>query len=332
MKKVHKLAVVGAGPAGLACAIEAKKAGMDVVLIDKGNVTESIINFPVEMTFFSTADLLSLGDIPFNSINIRPKRAEAVKYYQSLVTHFDIPVLTGSKVIDVQKNGRHFLIQYMKNESTNQLSAEYVILATGFYDNPNLLNIPGEKSSHVSHYYSEPYRYFGKKVVVVGGKNSAVEAALDLYRHGAKVILVHRRSQIQESVKYWILPDIENRIKEGSIKAYFSSQVKKIEINSITIITNGKSSDIEADTVFLLTGYHPDMTLLERCGISCDADSLEPDVNKSTLESNIGGLYIAGSLIAGKNANRIFIENSRDHGPQIISALNKQINAAVDSK
>jgi thioredoxin reductase (NADPH) len=207
-----------------------------------------------------------------------------------------------------------------------------VILATGFYDNPNRLDIPGEESAHVSHYYSEPYQYFGKKVVVVGGKNSAVEAALDLHRHGAEVILVHRRSQIQESVKYWILPDIENRIKEGSIKAYFDSQVKKIDTKSITIHTNGESHKIEADAVFLLTGYHPDITLLKRCGVSYDADSLEPDVDKSTLESNIGGLYIAGSLIAGRNANRIFIENSRDHGPQIISALTQRIKDTVDSK
>jgi thioredoxin reductase (NADPH) len=332
MTKAYNLAVVGAGPAGLACAIEAKKAGINVVLIDKGNVAESIINFPVEMTFFSTADLLSLGDIPFNSINIRPKRVEAIKYYQSLVTHFDIPVLTNSNVIDVQKNGQHFLIHYQEKASTDHLAAEYVILSTGFYNNPNRLNIPGEESAHVSHYYSEPYRYFGMKVVVVGGKNSAVEAALDLFRHGAEVTLVHRRSEIRDSVKYWILPDIENRIKEGSIKAHFNSQLKKIDSKSITIVTNGESSNIEADTVFLLTGYQPDITLLKRCGVTCDADSLEPDVNKSTLESNISGLYIAGSLLAGRNANRIFIENSRDHGPQIISALNKQINAVVDSK
>ena len=318
---LYDLIIVGAGPAGLSCAIAAKKEGLDVLLCDKGNVVDSIIKFPTDMTFFSTADVLELADIPFNSLNIRPKRSEVVKYYQSLVNHFKIPIQAHATVTNVIAERGKFSVIFDNGQKNKSLDAVHVVMATGFYDNPNVLGIPGENLPHVSHYYTEPYTFFKKNVIVVGGKNSAVETALDLYRHGAKVSLVHRRSQIQESVKYWILPDIENRIKEGSIKVYLNSQVHAISREAVTIKTVDNFTELQADAVFLMTGYHPDIQLLKKCGVQCDPDSLEPKVNEQTLESNVSGLFIAGSLLAGKNANRIFIENSREHGNQIITAI-----------
>jgi thioredoxin reductase (NADPH) len=199
---MYDLVIVGAGPAGLSCAIAAQRAHLNVLLCDKGNVVESIINFPVDMTFFSTADVLSLANIPFNSINIRPKRSESVKYYQNLVTYFNLPVRTHSTVTEVIRNDEKCVVVFENNGHNKRIEADNVVIATGYNDNPNLLNIPGENLPHVSHYYTEPYKYFKKKVVVVSGKNSAVETALDLYRHGAEVTIVHRHERIQESVKY----------------------------------------------------------------------------------------------------------------------------------
>jgi thioredoxin reductase (NADPH) len=319
------LIIIGAGPAGLGCAISAVKRELNVLLMDKGNIVNSIINFPVNMTFFSTADLLEIHDIPFNSMNFRPNRTEAVRYYHSLVKHFDIPTETLATVNIVEKNGDNFEVLYTKSGRSKQISSKKVIFATGFFDNANRLNIEGENLNHVSHYYLDALQHFNQNVVIVGGKNSAVEEALELHRTGARVSIVHRRNEINESVKYWILPDIQNRIKETSIEAYLNSHVTKITPEFVEIESGNSTKKIPADAVYLLTGYHPEISMLEKIGIQFDQNSLEPRINNASLESNIPGLYIAGSLIAGRNANKIFIENSREHGELILSDLAKKI-------
>jgi thioredoxin reductase (NADPH) len=321
MKKIYDLIIIGAGPAGLTCAIAAQKRKIDYTVLEKGNVVNAVINFPVDMTFFSTADQLTLADIPFNSQNFRPSRTEAVRYYQGLVTYFGLQIMKNSNVVQLIPDKNKFKIIYERRSEKHKLVAKNVIVATGFYDNPNLLGIPGEDLPHVSHYFDDPLRYFNQNVVVVGGKNSAVEAALELFRSGANVTMVHRKNELKESIKYWVLPDIQNRISEGSIKACLNSELIRISDDSVTLMQSGKNISLPADAIFLMTGYHPDIRLIEHAGVAYDKDSLEPDINEQTLETNIKGFYLAGSIIAGRNANRIFIENSRAHGNMIITDI-----------
>ncbi len=321
MMKNYDLVIIGAGPAGLGCAISAIKRKKNILLIDKGNVVNSIINFPTNMIFFSTSDVLELHDIPFNSMEIRPNRVEAVKYYQSLVRHFNIPLETGAMVESVTKKDGEFTILYLKRENRYHISSKAVILATGFYDNPNLLGIKGEDLDHVSHYYKEAYQHYNQDVVVVGGKNSAVEAALDLHRHGARVTLVHRKSEIRDSVKYWVIPDIMNRINEGSIKISFNTTLTEILPDHVRVRDEKGQKELKADAVYLLIGYHPDTNLLKSSGIQFDSETLESAIDQTTSESNVKGLFLAGSLVAGRNANKIFIENSRKHGEKILTYL-----------
>jgi thioredoxin reductase (NADPH) len=258
-------------------------------------------------------------------MNFRPNRTEAVRYYQNLVKHFNISTELLATAELIEKKDEHFEVSYIKSGIKKIISSKKIILSTGFYDNANMLNVEGENLEHVSHYYSDPLKHFNQDVIVVGGKNSAVEAALDLHRSGARVCMVHRRSSIEESVKYWVLPDIKNRISEKSIKAYLNSEVQKITPEFVEISSNGKIRQLPADAVYLLTGYHPDTSFLKKIGVEFDKKSLEPILNANTLESNISGLYLAGSIIAGRNANRIFIENSREHGEIIISDLRTKI-------
>lgn len=321
----YDLVIVGAGPAGLGCAISAVKENLNVLLIDKGNIVHSIINFPVNMTFFSTADALEIHEIPFNSMNFRPNRTEAVRYYHSLVKHFNIPTLTLATVENIEKKDNFFELSFIRAKKKEKMIAKHVVMATGFYDNPNRLNVEGEDLDHVSHYYIDPLHHFNQDVVVVGGKNSAVEAALELYRTGARVTMVHRRASIKESVKYWVLPDIENRINEKSITAHLNSKVKRITVEFVEIENGNGLKQIPASAVYLLTGYHPDVSLLEKIGIQIDPQTLEPSVDSKSLESTLSGLYLAGSLIAGRNANKIFIENSRGHGEQIVEDIVSKI-------
>jgi thioredoxin reductase (NADPH) len=319
--KNYDLVIVGAGPAGLGCAISAVQRGLNFILMDKGNVVNSIINFPVNMTFFSTADALELHDIPFNSMNFRPNRTEAVRYYHSLVKHFNIPIKILATVTKIDTKEDHFDIFYTKSGKSEKILCRKLIVATGFFDNANKLNVEGEDLDHVSHYYKDPLHHFNQDVVIVGGKNSAVEAALELYRSGARVSLIHRRESIEESVKYWILPDIRNRITENSIKAYLNTQVRRITPDFVQIENGKGTTKIPASAVYLLTGYHPDISMLEEIGLQFDSKTMEPTIDRKSLESNIPGLYLAGSLIAGRNANRIFIENSREHGEMILTDL-----------
>jgi thioredoxin reductase (NADPH) len=319
--KSYDVVIVGAGPAGLGCAISAVKRNINVLLMDKGNVVNAIIDFPVNMTFFSTADALELHNMPFNSMNFRPNRTETVRYYHSLVKHYNISTETLATVTSVAKKGDIFEIHFLKSGVNQIILSKKVVIATGFYDNPNRLEVEGEDLDHVSHYYRDPLTNFDQDVVIVGGKNSAVEAALELHRTGARVSIVHRRKAIKESVKYWVLPDIVNRINENSIKAYLNSRVKRIT-NEYVEIENGHGiQKIPASAVYLLTGYHPDISLLDKSGVHFDKKSLEPVIDPKSLESNIDGLYLAGSIIAGRNANKIFIENSREHGEKVLSDI-----------
>ena len=327
--KSYDVIIVGAGPAGIGCAISAVNRGLNVLVIEKGNVVHSIINFPAQMTFFSTSSELELHGVPFNSQGLKPERIEAVKYYQSLVRYFNLPVATMTKVYGLQKENGYFRVLCKKADDDFQLQAQCVILATGFYDNPNQLGIPGESLPHVSHYYREPFQHFNQDVVVVGGKNSAVEAALDLYRHGARVSLIHRRPEIKESVKYWVLPDIENRIKEGSIKVHLNSQLTRILAGSVEVKDRQKTTSLPADAVYLLTGYHPDISLLDQAGATYQTDSLIPAVDPVSLQTSVDGLYLAGSLLAGRNANQIFIENSRSHGEKILAEMIKKFKNSI---
>ena len=319
--QLYDIVIIGAGPAGLGCAISAVKRNLDVLLVDKGNIVQSIINYPVYMTFFSTADLLELHDIPFTSMYFKPNRSEAVRYYQNLVRYFNISTLTKAFVHKIERNGTNFNIHYSKATERAQITSKKVIVATGFYDNANLIGVDGENLDHVSHYYKDPLQHFDQDVVIVGGKNSAVIAALELYRSGARVSIIHRRAKIKESVKYWILPDIENRIAEQSIHAYFESEVTRITAKLVEFQNKKGKQKIPADAVYLLTGYHPDISFLDQIGARYDKNSLEPEIDTQTLETTIPGLYLAGSIIAGRNANRIFIENSREHGDKIISDI-----------
>lgn len=322
------LIIIGAGPSGLSAAIEAQKNGLSYLVIEKGGIVNSIQNFPAEMSFFSTPELLEIGDLPFTSAQMRPTRAEGLEYYTRVAAYFKLNCRYFEKVNEIQKTNDGFTVR-----TANDLyRSKYIIIATGYYDNPNYMNVPGEDLSKISHYYDEPYPYFQQNVIVIGAKNSAAIAALELYRHGAHVTLVHRGERLSEKIKYWILPDIENRIKEGSITAYFNTHVVKIDERSVTLKNSDGQFDLPNDFVFALTGYHPDYTFLSSCGIELDADTRAPKQDPATLETNVKGLFVAGSIVAGKNNNSIFIENGRLHGKMIINSIIDHSNGAEAKK
>ena len=316
------LLVIGAGPTGLACAIEAQRAGFRTVLVDKGCVCNSLFHYPSHMTFFTTSELLEIGDIPFPSPNAKPTRNEALEYYRHVAAHYKLDVRQYQLVERVTGADGNFVV-HLKDRfgRTSQLSARKLAIATGYYDLPNYLGIPGEQLSKVHHYYDDPHPYFGTDVLVIGGKNSAAIAALELWRHGAHVTLVHRGDGIHRHVKYWIKPDIENRIKNGEIKAYFNSSVTEITPDSATLDTPDGLVTLHNDFVFALIGYRPDFEFLESLGIRLEGPDRLPVCNAETLESNVPGIYLAGVIVAGTRTNEIFIENGRFHGRQIAQAL-----------
>ncbi len=319
----YDVIIIGAGPAGLSAAIEAKKKNFSVVVLDKGAIVNSIQNFPTNMAFFSTVELLEIAGIPFVASLPHPTRVEAVNYYSRVAKFFGVEFKFSSRVVSVCPAQRGFNLE-IKNEASSQLSfisADKVVVATGFYDNPNLLNVPGEKFPNVSHYYKEPGIHFGQKVIVVGGKNSAVEAALDLYRHGVDVAVLYRGECFGKSVKYWILPDIENRIKNEEIMAHFNSRVLEIKPDRVVAEVCGKVEELQCDFVYALTGYHPAINFLREIGIEVDEKSGVPKHDPVTLESNVKGIYVAGSIVAGYDCNKIFIENGREHGKLIAKSL-----------
>ena len=321
--EIVDLLVIGAGPTGLACAIEAQRAGFTALLVDKGCLCNSLFHYPSNMTFFTTPELLEIGDMPFSSPNQKPNRNEALEYYRKVAEHYKLDIRQYENVERVDGSDGSFTVHTVDRFGRAlQHRTRKIVIATGYYDLPNYLDIPGEDLSKVKHYYHEPHPYYGLDVLVIGGKNSAAIAALDLWRHGAKVTLVHRGAQMHRHVKYWILPDINNRIKNGEIKAHFDSNVTNIAVDDVTLATPQGNITIPNHFVLALTGYHPDFSFIERLGVKLDeANDRCPVCDPVTLESNVPGIYLAGVIVAGERTNEIFIENGRFHGKQIAEAL-----------
>ena len=309
--------VVGGGPCGLSAAIELQKKGLDVLVIEKGNIVNSIYHYPTHQTFFSSSMNLSIGDIPFITAIDKPKRNDALVYYRKVVELKEIPVNSFEKVEDITKVRSGFHIVTDKDEYL----AVNVVIATGYYDNPNQLGIEGEDLPNVFHYFKEAHPYFRKKVVVIGGKNSSIDAALELERAGALVSVVYRGSDYSPSVKPWILPGFDSLVQRGAIAMHFNADVVKITDDSVTVEIAGEFFDIENDYVFAMIGYHPDHTFLQKVGIAIDEESGRPSFDEETMETNVEGLFIAGVIAAGNNANDIFIENGKFHGELIAHAI-----------
>jgi thioredoxin reductase (NADPH) len=327
--ELYDVLVIGAGPTGLACAIDAQLAGFSVLIIDKGCLCNSLFHYPANMTFFTTPELLEIGSMPFSSPNQKPTRSEALEYYRKVAEHYKLNVRQYHTVDSVSGQDGEFEVHTTDRFArTSTFKARKLIVATGYYDLPNYLGIPGEDLPKVAHYYDEPHPYFGLQVLVIGGKNSAAIAALDLWRHGAHVTLVHRGEALHRHIKYWIKPDIENRIKNGEITACLGSTVNLISEDSVQLLTPGNSvKTIPNDFVFALTGYHPDFAFIESLGITLDeANDRCPICNPATLESNIKGIYLAGVIVAGERTNEIFIENGRFHGKLIADSLRSTLS------
>ena len=319
--------VIGAGPTGLACGIDAKRAGFTVTNIDKGCLVNSLYHYPSNMTFFTTPELLEIGDIPFASPNQKPNRQEALEYYRKVAEHYELDVRQYETVKGIEGSDGNFVVRTLDHHERNrEYHARKLILATGYYDRPNMMNVPGEGLPKVLHYYREPHPFFNLDVLVVGGKNSAAIAALELWRHGARVTLVHRRDGVGPSVKYWIKPDIENRIKAGQVKAYFNSTVKEITPDHVLLNTPEGELTLANDWVFAMTGYHPDFEFICRLGCRLRGDDdKKPVVNPKTLESSVPGIYLAGVIVAGMRTSEIFIENGRFHGQAIAADLREKL-------
>jgi thioredoxin reductase (NADPH) len=323
----YDLLVIGTGPTGLACAIEAQRTGFSVVLVDKGCLCNSLFHYPEHMTFFTTPELLEIGDIPFSTPNQKPTRVEALEYYRKVAEHYSLNLRPYETVERIAGHDGDFVVHTTDRFGRPiQHRARKLVLATGYYDLPNKLKIPGEELSKVQHYYNDPHPFFGLDVVVIGGKNSAAIAALELWRHGARVTLVHRGAELHKHVKYWILPDINNRIKDGAITAYFSSTVTRITEDDVTIATPVGNLTTPNHFVFALTGYHPDFSFLQQLGIQFDeANDRIPLCNPGTLESTVPGIYLAGVILGGRRTNEIFIENGRFHGKLIAQDLQHKL-------
>jgi thioredoxin reductase (NADPH) len=325
--EIVDLLVIGAGPTGLACAIEAQRAGFTALLVDKGCLCNSLFHYPSNMTFFTTPELLEIGNMPFSSPNQKPNRNEALEYYRKVAEHYRLDIRQYENVERVEGADGNFTVHTTDRFGRMlQYRARKLVIATGYYDLPNYLGIPGEDLSKVKHYYHEPHPFYDLDVLVIGGKNSAAIAALDLWRHGARVTLVHRGAEMHRHVKYWILPDINNRVKNGEIKAYFKSNVTGITEDDVTISTPQGAVTLANQFVFALTGYHPDFSFIERLGVALDDTNDHcPVCNAATLESNVPGIYLAGVIVAGKRTNEIFIENGRFHGQLIAKDLREKL-------
>lgn len=322
--------IIGAGPTGLACAIEAQRAGFQVLVVDKGCVVNSLYNYPANMTFFTTPELLEIGDLPFSTAHQKPTREEALEYYRKAAEHYRLPIAQYQRVETVTgKDGDFHITTTDRLGKIQDYDSRKLIVATGYYDLANQLGVPGEDLPKVFHYYREPHPFFDNDVLVIGGKNSAAIAALDLWRHGARVTLVHRGPKMHHHVKYWILPDIENRIRNGEVKAYFNSRVEAIEPEEVLIETTDGPLRLKNDFVFALVGYHPDYDFLRAMGIELSTDQCRPVCDPLTLESNVPGIYVAGVIVAGSRTNEIFIENGRFHGKQIAEDLKQRLRSTA---
>ncbi|MBK5273121.1 MAG: YpdA family putative bacillithiol disulfide reductase [Bacteroidia bacterium] len=321
----YRIVIIGGGPIGLACGIEAKKAGIDYLILEKGCLVNSLYNYPANMTFFSTSERLEIGGIPFVSNNAKPTRVEALEYYRRVATSNQLNINLFEKVIEVKtqatrnkEQAGNFTIITNKQKYT----ADHIIITTGFYDIPYLLNVPGEVLPKVTHYYKEPHFYAFQRVIVVGAQNSAVDAALETWRKGADVTMVIRGNEIGERVKYWVRPDIINRIKEGSIKVYYHSSITAIREKEVDIQTPGGLITLPNDWVIALTGYQPNLDFLSSMGIQLSEDEVrKPVYDENTYETNIKNIFLAGVICGGMNTHRLFIENSREHAEKIIKTI-----------
>lgn len=322
MSESFDAVVVGAGPTGLACGIELQRLGVKTVLIEKGCVVNSLYHYPTHMTFFTTPELLEIGDIPMTSLNEKPNRTEALKYYRRVADHYHLEIRQYERVDRIAGEDGAFQIFSTDRRGCPQVyRSRKIVLATGYYDVPNMLGVPGEDLPKVMHYYKEPHPYYNHDVIVVGAKNSAAIAALELWWTGARVTLIHRGTRISDSVKYWIKPNIENRIKNGEIPAYFQSRVLEIQPGCVRVATPQGEISLRNDFVFALIGYQPDLPFLNSTGIALEADTLRPRTNAETLESERQGIYLAGVIVAGMHTNEIFIENGRFHGKLIAQSI-----------
>ncbi len=314
--------VVGAGPTGLACGIELQQRGVRTVMVEKGCVVNSLYNYPTNMTFFTTPELLEIGNIPMTSLNDKPNRHEALKYYRRVADHYKLNIRDYERVNRIEGQDNDFQVFTTDRLDCNHTyRARKIVLATGYYDVPNMLNIPGEDLDKVIHYYKEPHPYYNHDVIVIGAKNSAAIAALELFWTGARVTLIHRGAGIHNNVKYWIKPNIENRIKSGEIKAFFHSHVVEIRKDSVHVETPTGEITLRNDFVFALVGYRPDLEFLAETGITLEPSTLRPRTNPQTLESERQGVYLAGVIVAGMHTNEIFIENGRFHGKAIAESI-----------
>lgn len=322
MAEIKDLIIIGAGPIGLCCGIEARRAGLDYIILEKGSLTDSLYRYPLHMHFFSTAERLEIGGIPFNCLSPKPGRDEALEYYRNVQRYFQLEVKLYTAVDTVEKDASGIFHVFSGGQI---FRSKNVIVATGFYDIPNYLNVPGENLPILNHYFKEAHPYAFQEITIIGANNSAVDAALECWRKGAKVTMVIRKGEIHDRVKYWVKPDIENRIAEGSITAHFNSCVTEIFSDGLSISKNGETLRIKADHILALTGYQPDLGFLRKIGISIsdDADCL-PSYETESMESNIKGLYLAGVVCGGMQTHKWFIENSREHATQIIGHIKNQ--------
>lgn len=325
-KNIFDVIIIGGGPIGLACGIQAKKAGLKYLILEKGALVNSLYNYPVNMTFFSTSERLEIGNVPFVSNNNKPTRSQALEYYRRIVTSFGLDIHLFEEVTDVKKSKNYFRI----TSSKSAYEALNIVVATGFYDIPYLLNVKGEKLPKVKHYYDDPHYYAFQNVLVVGAANSAIDAALETWRKGATVTMVIRGDKISERVKYWVKPDIDNRIKEGSIKAYFNSTIKEIREKEVDISTPDGIVTIPNDWVLSMTGYMPNLKFIKDLGVELSADDVcKPTYNETNHETNVNGIYLAGVVCGGMNTHRLFIENSREHAKKIIKDISKKLKKPV---
>lgn len=322
------LLIVGAGPTGLACAIEAGKAGLRAIVVEKGCLVNSLFHYPANMVFFTTSELLEIGGVPFPTALAKPNRLEALEYYRKVAVHFALDLRLYERVESILPQRPGFTVRSRRADGAAMVyTAAAVVIATGYYDLPNLMGVPGEELPHVRHYFEEAHAFAGLDVAVIGGKNFAAETALDLYRHGARVTLVHRQPALGASIKYWVRPDIENRLKAGEIRARFNTSVVEILPGRLRLATAEGEDEIHADFVFALTGYHPDFDFLRTAGVELDAAS-RPVCDPASYQTNVPGLYLGGVVVAGRNTSEIFIENGRFHGQVIVAHLLSQRAAA----
>ncbi|HEX4951379.1 MAG TPA: YpdA family putative bacillithiol disulfide reductase [Blastocatellia bacterium] len=321
--------IIGGGPTGLACAIEAQRAGLEYLVLEKGCLVNSLYHYPTQMIFFTTPELLEIGDLPFVCEREKPNRIEALKYYRRVADTYRLRVHQYEKVVQVTGADGNFRVETELQATGERRSyhARKLIISIGYYDQPNVMGIPGEDLPKVSHYYKDAHPYYQRNVAVIGAGNSAALAALDLYRHGAHVTLIHRGATLKPTIKYWILPDIENRITSGEVKAHFQTVVTEIKETSICLrhLETDATTELPNDFVFALTGYHVDNDFLHSLGIAIDPDTWKPQFDAETLESNVAGVYLAGVTIAGKDTGKVFIENGRFHGGQIVGALKRKL-------